>query len=91
MTANWKARWEKQRLALADSRREALLLRAALNELSADLECILNDAAQVGHEMAKSHAIRTQMATIRSMRRQIQAAPLGATTYVPQSAKKPVL
>lgn len=74
MTANWKARWEKQRLELVATRKENTRLRAALDELNADLEPILNDAAQVGHEMAKSHAIRAQMATIRAMRARLKAA-----------------
>lgn len=68
MTANWKARWEKQRFELAATRREVTLLRSALDELNSDVETILNDAAQIGHEAAKSHAIRRQMATIRSLR-----------------------
>ena len=72
MTANWKARWEKQRLELISARGEVSTLRSALDELNADLEPILNDAALIGHEMAKSHAIRSQLATIRSMRRQIK-------------------
>lgn len=71
MTANWKARWEKQRAELASTRREVTALRSALDELNADLEVILNDAALIGHEAAKSHAIRRQMATIRELRRQI--------------------
>lgn len=73
MTANWKARWERQRVELADTRREVTRLRAALDEQNADLEIIFNDAAQVGHEAAKSHAIRRQMATIRRMRQQLIA------------------
>ena len=68
MTANWKNRWEKQRIELVATRREVTLLRAALDEQNADLEEILNDAALVGHEAAKSHAIRRQMSAIRSMR-----------------------
>lgn len=74
MTANWKARWEKQHAELVATRREVTLLRAALDELNGDLEPILNDAALVGHEMAKSHAIRSQMATIRAMRARLKAA-----------------
>ncbi|MDK8171716.1 hypothetical protein QP735_04155 [Curtobacterium citreum] len=73
MTANWKARWERQRIELADTRREVTRLRAALDEQNADLELILNDDAQVGHEAAKSHAIRRQIATIGSMRKQLAA------------------
>jgi uncharacterized protein YlxW (UPF0749 family) len=68
MTANWKARWEKQRVELASTRREVTILRAALDELNQDVEAVFNDAAQVGHETAKSHAIRRQMATIRTLR-----------------------
>jgi hypothetical protein len=74
MTANWKARWEKQHLELAAARREVTALRAALDELNADTETILNDAALIGHEMAKSHAIRRQMTTIRSMRVRLNAS-----------------
>lgn len=68
MSANWKARWEKQRVELVATRREVATLRAALDELNADVEELLNDAAHVGHEAAKSHAIRRQMATIRKLR-----------------------
>jgi hypothetical protein len=70
MTANWKARWEKQRLELARTRREVIALRAALDELNADVEELLNDGAHLGHEAAKSHAIRRQMVTIRKLREQ---------------------
>lgn len=74
MTANWKARWEKQRVELIATRQEVTILRAALHELNADLEPILNDAALVGHEMAKSHAIRSQLSTIRSMRARLNSS-----------------
>jgi len=68
MTSNWKGRWEKQRIELAATRKEVTTLRAAIDELNGDIEVILNDAAQEGHERAKSHLIRRQMATIRSQR-----------------------
>jgi hypothetical protein len=49
-------------------------LRAALDELNGDVEEFLSIAHQAGHEAAKSHMIRTQAATIRSMRARIRAA-----------------
>lgn len=64
----WRRRWTRQHDELVAARRENELLRAALDELNSDLEWMLNDAAQVGHERAKSHAIRSQMTTIRAMR-----------------------
>lgn len=85
MTANWKNRWEKQRIELATTRREVTNLRSALDEQNADLEEILNDAALIGHEAAKSHAIRRQMSAIRSMRARLRelepAGPLPLNAF----------
>lgn len=77
---SWKRRWSRVREKLRASEAENARLRAALDELNADVEEFLNVAHQAGHEAAKSHMIRQQMATIRSMRARLrELAPSGSS------------
>ncbi|MEV4777486.1 hypothetical protein [Microbacterium sp. LWH12-1.2] len=70
-----RAKWETLHAKYQAVVAENAQLRTALDELNADVEEILSNASHNGMEAAKSHAIRSQMASIRRLRAQINPAP----------------
>ncbi|MDR6868954.1 hypothetical protein J2Y69_003580 [Microbacterium resistens] len=70
----WERRWKTLHTKYQERAAECERLRAALDGLNADVEDLLSVAGQSGVEKAKSHAIRTQLASIRRMRAALRAA-----------------
>lgn len=79
----WKRRWLAVGQRLTASEAENARLRAALDELNAEVEEFLSVAHQAGHEAAKSWLIRSQAATIRGMRASARqkAAAMSSTEH----------
>jgi predicted nuclease with TOPRIM domain len=66
----WRGRWEKLHERLEETRAENAQLREAFDDLNTDTENLFSDANQSGVEAAKSHAIKSLMASNRRLKQQ---------------------